>query len=737
MASSFLTRLARSKIGFNSLSRSVGIQASFKRHFAAVPEGPVAVERVRNIGISAHIDSGKTTLTERILYYTGRIREIHEVKGKDGIGAKMDSMDLEREKGITIQSAATYCSWGDNRINIIDTPGHVDFTIEVERALRVLDSAIMVTCGVAGVQSQTLTVDRQMKRYNIPRLVFVNKLDRTGANPWKALEGIRERLHLNVAPLQIPIGLESDLEGLVDLVANRAVYFQGDNGEVLKFAEIPKELQAQAQERRRQLIETLADVDSEMEELFLHEQEPTTEQLKAAIRRATVGLKFTPMFMGSAYKNKGVQLLLDGVCDYLPNPTQKKNVALDRNQNEAPVELVVDDAKPFVGLAFKLEDGKFGQLTYVRVYQGKFRKGDYLTNTSTGRKLKIARLVRMHSNEMVEIQEANAGDIFAIFGVDCSSGDTFTDGSVNLSMTSMFVPEPVMSLAVTPPKEGETNFSKALSRFQKEDPTFRVHVDKESNEIIMSGMGELHLQIYTERMRREYNVDVKVGAPRVNYRETISQRADFNYLHKKQSGGSGQFGRVIGFIEPLPEDSKETFVFENKLIGQEVPPEFVPAIEKGFREAVAKGNLAGHPVIGVRVVLQDGQAHSVDSNEMAFRLAALNAFRQVYKDAGAVLLEPIMSAEIEVPLEFQGVVVANLTRRRGLIQDTETREGYCIIKADVPLNSMFGYSTDLRSSTAGQAEFSMEYKTHQPVPPSEQNMISDRYHKERLASYKK
>jgi len=668
----------------------------------------------RNIGISAHIDSGKTTLTERILFYTGRIDSIHEVRGKDGVGAKMDSMELEREKGITIQSAATYCRWKESDINIIDTPGHVDFTIEVERALRVLDGAILVLCSVGGVQSQSITVDRQMRRYNVPRLCFVNKCDRAGANPWKVLSQVRDKLKLNAAAVQIPIGLEENHEGLIDLVRMKAITFSGANGETLTEAEIPSNLKELAEEKRKVLIECVSEVDEELGDLFLMGEEPTEEQLKAAIRRATVSNQFAPLFMGSAYKNRGVQLLLDGVTDYLPNPSEVKNVALDLKNEEEPVVLDDDPSAPLVSLAFKLEEGRFGQLTYLRVYQGKIDKGMTIINTSSGKKLKVPRLVRMHSDDMEDVTSASSGDIVALFGVDCKSGDTFTDGSVNYAMTSMRVPEPVMSLAVSPKSKSEgANFSKALQRFQKEDPTFRVHMDDESGQTIISGMGELHLDIYVERMRREYKVDCEVGQPRVNYREAITKRAEFDYLHKKQSGGQGQYGKVVGYIEPL-QDSTDV-VFENGIIGNAIAPSFIQAVEKGFKEAALTGGLLGYPVEGIKITLTDGASHAVDSSELAFKLAALAAFRQAFHNANPKLMEPIMKVDVTIPSEFQGTVIGNVNRRKGTINDTSADGDDVIVSASVPLSQMFGYSTELRSMTQGKGEFTMEYSSHQAV----------------------
>ena len=511
---------------------------------------------MRNIGISAHIDSGKTTTTERILYYTGRIDEIHEVKGSDNVGAKMDSMELEREKGITIKSAATHCQWKDHHINIIDTPGHVDFTVEVERALRVLDGAILLICGASGVQPQTLTVDKQMKRYNVPRIIFINKLDRMGADPWSCIEGVRARLSLNCAAVQVNIGVENGLQGVVDLVKWKALYFEGEKGRNVVERDIPEDMLEMCKAKKLELVAQLAELDPDIENYYLNEDINVPEEvMKKIIRRQTVDLKFVPVFMGSAYKNKGIQPMLDGVIDYLPNPREVKNYAHDINKNNEKVMTDLDEKKPFVGLAFKLEESQFGQLTYVRIYQGKLKKGAMLANTATKKKVKISRMVRMHSNEMEDINEAGPGDIFAIFGVDCASGETFCDPSVNLKMENMHVPEPVMSLSVRPKKANDLEpFLKALNRFQREDPTFVVKQNMESEEIIISGMGELHLFIYCERMRREYDIELVVGNPTVNYRESIQAKAHFNYLHKKQSGGAGQFARVIGYVEPTTTD---------------------------------------------------------------------------------------------------------------------------------------------------------------------------------------
>lgn len=696
------------------------------------------LSKVRNIGISAHIDSGKTTLSERILYYTGKIHAIHEVRGKDGVGAKMDSMDLEREKGITIQSAATYCTWGDYNINLIDTPGHVDFTVEVERALRVLDGAVLVLCSVAGVQSQSITVDRQMRRYSVPRLAFINKADRQGANPDKVVDQLREKLQHNPAFVTYPIGLEDKLQGCVNLVTMKAVYFDGDSGDDIRIEEIPADLMPKAKELRHHLIEVAADFEDSLMEKFLMDEEPTEAELKSAIRKGALSMKMTPVFCGSAYKNKGVQLLLDGIVDFLPSPDQIKNEALDQDNNEEKVTLDPDPSKPLVMLAFKLEDGRYGQLTYMRIYQGSVGKGDTIFNVANGKKVKVPRLVRMHSSEMHELEEKSvAGDIVALFGVDCASGDTFTDGNVRYSMTSMFVPEPVIELAVAPKdKAGQVNFSKALNRFTKEDPTFRVMRDEESGETIIKGMGELHLEIYIERIRREYNTEITVGRPKVAFRETITARADFNYTHKKQTGGSGQFARVGGFIDPLPSDAVEMYEFVDDIVGGVIPREYVPACDKGFREAVKEGTLIGQPVVGVRVTINDGATHAVDSSEMAFKTAAIQAFRESYSACKPVILEPIMKLEVSAPEEFQGTVIGQINQRRGVILGTETDMGYVTIESEVPLSEMFGYSTDLRSVTQGKGEFSMEFEKYQPVPRNVQEEMVKEYQKRRAEGNK-
>ncbi|CAK7227298.1 Elongation factor G, mitochondrial [Sporothrix bragantina] len=704
------------------------------------PEEAKRLASVRNIGIAAHIDSGKTTVTERVLFYTGRIKAIHEVRGRDSVGAKMDSMELERERGITIQSAATFCDWRKKKdnsdeeetfhINLIDTPGHIDFTIEVERALRVLDGAVMILCAVSGVQSQTITVDRQMKRYNVPRLSFVNKMDRMGANPFKAVEGINSKLKIAAAAIQIPIGTEKEFEGVVDLINMRAIRNAGQRGVNLKITdEIPADLVDFANEKRQELIEKLADVDDEMAELFLEEQEPTPAQIKAAIRRATISLKFTPVLMGTALGDKAVQPMLDAVCDFLPNPGEVQNLALDRAQDEKPVQLIPYNSLPFVGLAFKLEENPYGQLTYIRVYQGTLKKGTHLFNSRTGKKVRIPRIVRMHSNEMEDVAEVGAGEICAVFGVECASGDTFTDGQMPYTMTSMFVPDAVMSLSIKPKRTSDADaFSKAMNRFQREDPTFRLHVDEESEETIISGMGELHLEIYVERLRREYRVDCEVGQPRVAYRETISRKAEFDYLFKRQSGGPGDFARVVGWIEPNEED-KEGNYFEQRVQGGNIPDKFLSACAKGFDIACQRGPQVGHKVIGASMVIVDGATHVTDSSDHAFSLAAQFAFASSFKDAGGQILEPLMRTTISAPSEFQGNILM-LINKRGTIVDTEIGTDDFTLIADCSLNSMFGFSTDLRAATQGKGEFSMEFSHYAPAPPHMQKELMEKYQKD-------
>jgi elongation factor G len=650
----------------------------------------------------------------------------------------MDSMDLEREKGITIQSAATQVQWKDYTINLIDTPGHVDFTVEVERSLRVLDGAILVLCGVAGVQSQSITVDRQMKRYSVPRLAFVNKLDRQGANPFRVKDALVEKLRLNAFMANIPIGLEDQHRGIVDLVTMKAYENQGEDGENIVEIPMPADLVEQAKEYRQILIGKLADVDDTIAEKFLMEEEPTVEELRAAMRKGVIALKLVPVFCGSAFKNKNVQHLLDAVTYYLPNPSEKTENALDLTKNEEKFPLKPDNDLPLVALAFKLQETPFGQLTYMRVYQGTLRKGDFIINQTNKRSVKIPRVVRMHSDKMEDTEVAYAGDIVAMFGIDCASGDTFCDDRIQASMQSMHVPDSVISLAIAPKsKDGANNFGKALQKFRKEDPTFRVHRDEESNETIISGMGELHLEIYIERMKREFQCEVNVGQPQVAYRETITQEAQYDYTHKKQTGGSGQFAKVVGAIRPLPpqEDGK-TYLFNNKVVGGRIPKEFIPAVDEGFAEQCVKGPLIGFPIVGVEVDLVDGSYHDVDSSYMAFKIASMAAMREVYQKAKPAVLEPIMKLETTVPEEYQGPATGQINQRRGVITGTTTIEGNVTIEAEVPLTEMFGYSTDLRSATKGKGEFSMEFAKYQQAPRNIQETLAKKYAEKRAAENK-
>jgi len=674
-------------------------------------------DNVRNIGISAHIDSGKTTLTERILYYTGRIHEIHEVRGKDGVGATMDHMDLEREKGITICSACTRAEWKDTTINIIDTPGHVDFTIEVERSLRVLDGAILVLCSVSGVQSQTITVDRQMRRYNVPRIAFVNKLDRSGADPFRVVRQLKEMLRTNAVAMQVPIGVEDAHKGIIDLVEMKAFEFEGEKGENVIEVAIPENLADTVEERREMLLDACSDFSDEIMELHLEGADVPAELIYAAVRKATLAQEMTPVFMGSAYKNVGVQTLLDAVTAYLPNPYDVPNVALDLENDEAPVTLESDASLPLVSYVFKLEDGQYGQLNYMRVYQGKMSKGSQIYNQSNGRKYNVGRLIRMHSNKTEDIDEAHAGDIVALFGIDCATGTTFTDGTLSYNMTSMHVPNPVIDMTIAPvDQKSQKNLSKGLNRFMKEDPTFRVAFDDESGETVISGMGELHLEVYVERLKREYEAEVTTGAPQVAYRETILNKAAFDYTHKKQTGGSGQYARVSGSMEPqTDEEIEENYVFEDNVKGGNIPREYIPSVDKGFQGCMGEGTLIGFPIVNVKMVLNDGAFHAVDSSDMAFQSAARGAFREAYERAGPTILEPLMAVEIETPTEFQGSVIGNLSSRRGMITQTSERESDSIVEADVPLSEMFGYVGDLRSLTQGKAQFTMEFKRYAPV----------------------
>lgn len=697
------------------------------------------ISKMRNIGISAHIDSGKTTTSERILFYCNKIHQIHEVRGKDGVGAVMDNMELERERGITIQSAATQVQWKDTIINLIDTPGHVDFTVEVERSLRVLDGAIMILCAVAGVQSQSITVDRQLKRYHVPRVAFVNKCDRQGANPVRVRMQLREKLGLNAYMMELPIGLEDKLEGVVDLVSMKAIYFEGESGVELRYAEVPAHMVEDCKKFRKELIEAAINFDDDlMEDAMMDEENDYVnldqEKIHAAIRKGTLAEQFVGVFCGSAHVNKGIQPLLDAVVRYLPAPNEVENVALDLDHNEAEVALESVDNKPCVALAFKLDDGQYGQLTYTRVYQGKIKKGEELYNTRSKKRFKVGRLVRMNSASMEDISEGCAGDIVALFGVDCASGDTFCSEGTNYSMASMYVPEPVISLCITPKdKQAAMQMSKALNRFVKEDPTFRTYTDPESNETIIRGMGELHLEVYVERMKREYNCEVTTGAPQVAYRESITTQGPFNYTHKKQSGGSGQYGRVAGFMEPITEKDYE---FVDAIKGGAIPNEFIPSCDKGFQKAMKEGSLIGAPIVGVKMTINDGQSHPVDSNDNAFQIAAIGAFREGYAKAKPVILEPIMKVQMTAPTEFQGNLFGLINQRRGVIVDSTDENNTSTVNAEVPLSEMFGFSTILRSSTQGKGEFTMEFEKYGKVPNAIADELIKKYQDEKKAANK-
>ena len=682
------------------------------------------IERMRNIGISAHIDSGKTTLTERILFYTKKIHKIHEVNGKDGKGATMDSMELEKERGITITSAATTVNWKDHVINIIDTPGHVDFTIEVERSLRVLDSAILVLCSVGGVQSQTITVDRQLKRYKVPRIAFINKLDRVGANPFKVKDQLKERLGHNAVLMQIPIGLESKHLGVVDLVSMKAIYFEGTDGENVRIEDIPTELKDQADKSREEMLDVVSMFSDELMEAVLEGQE-TDDLINKTVRNGTIAGDLTPVLIGSAYRNKGIQPLLDAVVRYLPNPADVVNYAKDIDQDDKEVRLESDPDAGCVALAFKLEDGPYGQLTYLRVYQGTVKKGDQLLNTRSQNTIRVGRLVKMHADTMTDISQAESGDIVTLFGIDCRSGDTFITPGLNYTMTSIFVPDPVISLAVKPvDNKSSDNLAKALHRFVKEDPTFKTYVDPESKQTIIQGMGELHLDVYLERMKREYKTEVETGKPQVAYREAISQRAEFDYTHKKQTGGSGQFGRVVGYMEPFTDSPYE---FLNQVKGGNIPKEYIPSCDKGFQSALKKGRLIGFPVTSIRTVLIDGQSHPVDSSDIAFQTAAREAFREAYAKAKPQILEPIMKLSVEGPSEYIGNYFSSINQRRGVIISTVEDGTFARVDAEVPLSEMFGYATAIRSLTQGKAEFTMEFLKYGKVPSSIAEALKEEY----------
>jgi len=699
------------------------------------------LKKLRNIGISAHIDSGKTTLSERILFYAGRIHKIEDVRG-GGDGATMDHMELENERGITITSAATSLNWDDHPINLIDTPGHVDFTVEVERSLRVLDGAILVLCSVGGVQSQSMTVDRQMKRYKVPRLAFINKMDRTGANPDSVISQVREKLGADAVAFQIPIGLEDNFQGVVDLISMKAMYFDGENGEEVRIEDIPAELQADAAAARVAMLEGLSMYSDVLMEKLLGEEEVSEEMIHEITRKAVIEQSFTPVFMGSAFKNKAVQPLLNAICRYLPSPLERDNEGNDPKEEGKKIALVTDSKKPLVAMAFKITDDEYGQLTYTRLYQGRCEKGGTYYNQRTGKKERFSRIVRMHSDKREEIDVAEAGDIIAVMGIDCASGDTFCDEPKFCSLENIFVADPVIKISVEPKsRDNADKLSKALQRFRKEDPTFHVMTDEETNETVIAGMGELHLEVYVERIKREYGVEVLTGAPKVSYRESPTQGVDFDHKRKKQTGGSGQYGHIVGKLSPMNDEDREEaagneLLFVDKVTGGRIPKNFIPAIGKGFQEMLEKGPLAEFPVVDIKVVLLDGTYHDVDSSDMAFKLTARECFREYFGRMKPVLLEPLMLMEIECPEEFQGGVVGQVASKRGMVVSTNTENKVTTIIAHVPLAETFGYSTELRSQTQGQGSFSMELYKYAPVPANIQAEIIEERRKEQLVGAK-
>ena len=688
---------------------------------------------VRNIGISAHIDSGKTTLSERILFYAGRIHRMQEVKGGDG-GATMDYMELERERGITITSASTQVEWNDHVINLIDTPGHVDFTVEVERSLRVLDGAIMVLCAVGGVQSQSVTVDRQMKRYNVPRIAFINKMDRTGADPNRVVRDMNKKLGLTTVPIQLPMGAGSDFAGVVDLITMKALRFEGENGEDVVVEDIPAAFQDAAALARHEMLEAISMFNDEMMELLLEDKSVSEEMIVQTLRSATISRDIVPVMMGSAYHNKAIQPLLDAICRYLPSPLDRTNFARDHDNGGAEVAVACEPDAPVVAMAFKLVDESFGQLTYTRVYQGTLAKGKSYRNSRTGKMHRVGRIVRMHANQREDIDAAEPGDIVAMVAVECASGDTFCDDSVNYSLESIYVADPVIKLSLTPASSADQDkMAKALNRFMKEDPTFRVSTDPETGETVIAGMGELHLDVYAERIRREYGANVTVGMPKVSYREAPTVEAEYDYRHKKQTGGSGQFAHVVGRLVPLVDNAETNYVFEDNISGGRIPREYIPAVDKGFQEAMKKGPLAGYEIVGVQMCLDDGSYHDVDSSEMAFRICAIDAFKQAFMKSKPALLEPIMSVEVECPPQFQGTIVGDLNSRRGLIHSTESQGSFTVVRAEVPLANMFGYATIVRSLSQGMATFSMELARYGRVPQKIADEIIQTRRKEQSA----
>jgi elongation factor G len=677
------------------------------------------LEDVRNIGIAAHIDAGKTTTTERILFYTGVEHKIGEVH--DG-AATMDWMEQEQERGITITSAATTCEWQGKQINIIDTPGHVDFTIEVERSMRVLDGAVSVFCAVGGVQPQSETVWRQRNRYKVPSIVFVNKMDRTGADFYEVERQIRDRLKGNPMPFQLPIGAEDKFEGVIDLVKMKEIVWDEDAamGSAYHEQDIRPDLQEIADEYREKMLETLAEVEGndDFAEKFLDGEEISQEEIKAAIKSATIGMAIVPMTPGTAFKNKGVQTLLDAVVDYLPSPVEAPAImGTLMDDEEVEVEVPSTDDGNFAALAFKIMTDPFvGVLTFIRVYRGSLEAGSFVHNSTKDKRERVGRIVKMHAIKREEIKEIYAGEIGAVVGLkSTTTGDTLCNGEPKIVLERMDFPEPVISVAVEPKtKADQEKMGLALGKLAAEDPSFRVHTDEETGQTIISGMGELHLEILVDRMKREFKVEAEVGAPQVSYRESIKQAVDQEYKYAKQSGGRGQYGHV--FLKVKPGEPDSGFVFHNEIKGGSVPREYIPAVEKGCEEAMQTGVLAGYPIEDVDVTLYDGSYHDVDSNEMAFKLAASMGFKEACRKASPAILEPMMKVEVEVPEDFMGDVIGDLNRRRGQVNNMGDRAGNKIVDAFVPLSEMFGYSTDLRSATQGRATYAMEFDHYEEVP---------------------
>ena len=677
------------------------------------PANTVPVERLRNVGISAHIDSGKTTLTERMLYYGGRIHKIREVRGGDG-GAFMDFDPIEKRRGITIASAVTRVNWNDHAINVIDTPGHVDFTVEVERSLRVLDGAVLVLCASRGVQSQSLTVDRQMKRYNVPRIAFINKMDRLGANADSVIQQMRDRLNDNAVAIQFPMGAEGAFAGVIDLITMQAVYFDGEFGERVRREAIPSQFQSDAATARSQMLDSLAMLDDQLMETMLAGEQPTAEMIQTVIRKSTLALQLTPVLFGSAYKNKGVQEVLDAITDYLPSPQEREVIAHDISENELQLECESD--RPLVAMAFKTVVEKFGQLTFLRVYQGTLQKGTQVVNVRTGKPIRFGRLVRIHADKREDLDCAFPGDIVGVVGIDCYSGDTFTDRGFDARLETFVVADPVLQLSIAPVNRDDADkLAAALARFVREDPTFSVSTAADSGETLIAGMGQLHLQVYVERIETDYDCECQVGTPSVAYQERPSRSVDFEHQFKKMTGGPGQFAHIVGRMSPI--DGDEVFAFEETISGGRIEQRFIPAVRKGFEEAIHGGPLGGFPVVGVEMTLADGKQHENDSSEMSFRNCAAQAMRDVILPAaGLRLWEPVMELEIEIPEVFVGAISGHLSRKRGVVSDTRMLADNAIVLATVPLAELFDYSNELRSMTQGAGTFSMTPSGYRPVP---------------------